>query len=65
MAKTYSKNSKAKKKFSISPKGANEIYRHEVIDSLGIKHTTIIRFEPQNPFKPDFVQSVIHEGKTE
>ena len=56
--KRYSKKITKKKIFRISPKEAETLFKQEIIDSHGNKTINRIRFKPQNPLKPDFIQTI-------
>ena len=57
MARRFRRKSSRKTKVRLSPKNADEILRQEFTDKKGNKIINIIRFKPQNPFKPDFKQT--------
>lgn len=58
MARRYSKKVTKKRIFRLSPRDAENIIYKEFTDSHGNKHIFKVRFKPQNPFEPDFKQTV-------
>lgn len=52
MAKRYSKTVRRTKRYTLSPKDAEEVIKSEFLDSRGNKHIFIIDVKPHLPSKP-------------
>lgn len=61
--KSFSRRVVKRTRIKLSPKDAETLFRQEMTDSQGNKHINIIRFKPQNPFEPDFKQTVEYKDK--
>lgn len=61
MGRTLKNIKKKLKRYSLSPKGAEEIYRNEIIDPRGNKQILIIDLKPQRPSDPT-IETFVNYG---